>query len=60
MTSIPVPAPLYRHEVREVAAAANERDEARLASPFRRRRRTVRSLRDQILLDSLYVRHQII
>jgi hypothetical protein len=29
-------------------------------TPFRRRRRTVRSLREQILSDPLFVRHQIV
>jgi hypothetical protein len=42
------------------AAEAKEVEEARFVSPFRRRRRTVRSLREQILSDPLFIRHQII
>jgi hypothetical protein len=59
MSSIPVPAPLYRRPIRS-AAEAREAEESRFVAPFRRRRRTPRSLRDQILSDPLYVRHQII
>ena len=60
MSSIPVPAPLYRRPLHTSAEAAKAADEARFVSPFRRRRRTPRSLRDQILSDPLYIRHQII
>ena len=59
MTSIPAPVPLYPHPVR-TTAEAKEAEEARFVSPFRRRRRTVRSLREQILSDPLFIRHQII
>ena len=59
MTSIPVPTPLYRRPDR-ASADPKEVEEARFVTPFRRRRRTVRSLRDQILSDPLYIRHQII
>jgi hypothetical protein len=59
MSSIPVPAPLYRRPPRR-AAEAKEAEEARFVTPLRRHRRTVRSLREQILSDPLYIRHQII
>jgi hypothetical protein len=59
MSSIPVPAPLYRRPPRS-AVDAKEAEEARFVTPFRRHRRTVRSLREQILSDPLYIRHQII
>ena len=59
MSSIPVPAPLYRRPVR-AAVEAKAAEEARFVTPFRRHRRTVRSLREQILADPLYIRHQII
>ena len=60
MTSVPVPAPLYRRPLHAVSEAAKGSDDARFVAPFRRRRRTPRSLRDQILSDPLYIRHQII
>jgi hypothetical protein len=59
MTSIPVPIPQYRRPA-PAAAAVREVEEARFVTPFRRRRRTVRSLREQILSDPLFVRHQIV
>jgi hypothetical protein len=59
MTSIPVPASLYRRDA-QTRAATKEADDARFVSPLRRRRRTVRALREQIQFDSLYIRHQII
>ena len=61
MSSIPVPAPLYRrplHRTSEAAKAAD--DDARFVAPFRRRRRTPRSLREQVECDPRYIRHQII
>lgn len=58
MTSIPVPTPLYRSP--RPALVTKEVEEARFVSPLRRRRRTPRTLRDQILSDPLYVRHQIV
>jgi hypothetical protein len=59
MTSIPVPIPQYRRRV-PTAAVVREMEEARFVAPFRRRRRTVRSLREQILSDPLFIRHQIV
>jgi hypothetical protein len=59
MTSIPAPAPLYRRHA-QTSVATTEADDARFVSPLRRRRRTVRTLREQTQFDSLYIRHQII
>jgi hypothetical protein len=59
MTSIPVPIPMHRRPA-QTAAAVSEVEEARFVAPFRRRRRSLRSLRHEILSDSLYVRHLIV
>jgi hypothetical protein len=57
MSSIPVPAPLYRRPTLRIVRSAEEQPE--LVRPFRRRRRTVRTLREQILSDPQYCRHHV-
>ena len=57
MSSIPFPAPLYRRPTLRIVS----RDEQpALVRPFRRHRRTVRSLREQILCDPQYSRNYIV
>jgi hypothetical protein len=57
MSSIPVPAPLYRRPTLRIVGA----DEVpALVRPFRRRRRTIRTLREQVLCDPQYSRQHIL
>jgi hypothetical protein len=57
MSSIPVPAPLYRRPTLRLVSAEQEPEVAR---PFRRRRRTIRTLREQVLCDPQYSRQHIL
>jgi hypothetical protein len=58
MSSIPIPAPLYRRQTPRIVGG---NDEPAVVRPFRRRRRrTIRSLREQILCDPQYCRHHIL
>jgi hypothetical protein len=57
MSSIPIPAPLYRRPTLRVVRVE---DEPTLVRPFRRRRRTIRTLREQILCDPQYSRQHIL
>ena len=57
MSSIPIPAPLYRRPTLRIVAADEQPSVVR---PFRRRRRTIRSLREQILCDPQYSRHHVL
>jgi hypothetical protein len=57
MSSIPLPAPLYRRPTLRVVTAEQEQESA---PRFRRRRRTIRTLREQILCDPQYCRYHII
>lgn len=57
MTSISVPARLYREPTLRVVKP----DEvSTFVRPLLKRRRTLRSLRENSLYDQLYIRHQII
>ncbi len=57
MTSISVPARLYRQQTLRVVKP----DElSGFVRPLTRRRRTLRSLRERPLYDQLYIRHQIV
>ena len=57
MTSISVPARLYAKPTLRVV----ETDEvSTFVRPFRKRRRTLRSIRERALYDPLYIRHQIV
>ena len=57
MTSISVPARLYREPTLRIVKP----DElSTFVRPFRKRRRTLRSLRERALYDRLYIRHQIV
>jgi hypothetical protein len=56
MSSIPVPAPLYR---RPTLRIVSKEQEPELVRPFRRRRRTIRTLREQILCDPQHSRQHI-
>jgi hypothetical protein len=56
MSSIPIPASLYRRPTLRIVTA----DEPALVRPFRRRRRTIRSLREQILCDPQYSRQHVL
>jgi hypothetical protein len=57
MSSIPVPAPLYRRPTLRIVTSEPE---PQVARPFRRRRRTIRTLREEILCDPQYCRHHIL
>jgi hypothetical protein len=57
MSSIPVRAPLYRRPTLRLVSAEQEPEVAR---PFRRRRRTIRTLREQVLCDPQYSRQHIL
>jgi hypothetical protein len=57
MSSIPIPAPLYRRPTLRIVRAD---EESAVVRPFRRRRRTIQSLREQILCDPQYFRYHII
>jgi hypothetical protein len=57
MSSIPVPAPLYRRPTLRIVTAEEEQE---LVRPFRRRRRTIRTLREQVLCDPQYCRQHIL
>jgi hypothetical protein len=57
MSSIPIPAPLYRRPTLRIVASQPEPQAVR---PFRRRRRTIRTLREEILCDPQYCRHHIL
>lgn len=57
MTSISVPARLYRQPTLRIVKP----DEvSTFVRPLTRRRRTLRSLRENALYDPLYIRHQIV
>jgi hypothetical protein len=55
MSSIPVPAPLYRRPTLRIVAADDTP-----VRPFRRHRRTIRTLRERILCDPQYSRQHIL
>jgi hypothetical protein len=57
MSSIPVPAPLYRRPTLRIVRAEEQPE---LVRPFRRRRRTIRTLREEILCDPQYCRHHVL
>jgi len=57
MSSIPVPAPLYR---RPTLRIVSKEQEPELVRPFRRHPRTIRTLREQILCDSQFSRQHIL
>jgi hypothetical protein len=57
MSSIPFPAPLYRRPTLRIVSKQPEPEAVR---PFRRRRRTIRTLREQILCDPQYSRQHIL
>ena len=59
MSSIPVPAPLYRRPTLRIVAA-DEETTTTFVRPFRRRRRTIRTLREQVLCDPQYSRQHIL
>jgi hypothetical protein len=59
MSSIPVPAPLYRRPTLRIVSR-DERPAAALVRPFSRQRRTIRSVREQILCDPQYSRQHIL
>jgi hypothetical protein len=57
MTSISVPARLYAKPALRVV----ETDEvSAFVRPFRKHRRSLRSIRERALYDPLYIRHQIV
>jgi hypothetical protein len=56
MSSIPIPAHLYSRPTLRVVRAEDEP----LVRPFRRRRRTIRTLREQILCDPQFSRQHIL
>jgi hypothetical protein len=58
MSSIPVPAPLYRRPTLRIVS--RDEEPAKLVRPFNRRRRTIRSIREQILCDPQYSRQHIL
>ena len=55
MSSIPFPAPLYRRPTLRLVAPDEQP-----VRPFRRRRRTIRTLRERILCDPQYSRQHIL
>jgi hypothetical protein len=57
MSSIPVPAPLYRRPILRIVSTEPG---AEVVRPFLRRRRTIRTLREQILCDPQYCRYHIL
>jgi hypothetical protein len=57
MSSIPVPATLYRRPTLRIVTAEQEQENVR---PFSRRRRTIRTLREQVLCDPRYCRQHIL
>jgi hypothetical protein len=58
MSSIPLPAPLYRRPTLRIVAAHEET--TTFVRPFHRRRRTIRTLREQVLCDPQYSRQHIL
>jgi hypothetical protein len=56
MSSIPVPAPLYRRPTLRIVRSDEQPE---LVRPFRRRRRTIRTLREQVLCDPQYCRYHV-
>ena len=57
MSSIPVPAPLYRRPTLRIVSTEQEPEVVR---PFQRRPRTIRTLREQILCDPQHSRQHIL
>jgi len=57
MSSIPIPAPLYRRPTLRIVRAE---EQPGLVRPFQRRRRTIRSLREQVLCDPQFSRQHIL
>ena len=57
MSSIPFPVAVYRRPTLRIVRAD---EQPVFVRPFERRRRTIRSLREQILCDPQYSRYQII
>jgi hypothetical protein len=57
MSSIPIPAPLYRRPTLRIVRAEEQPGVVR---PFQRRRRTIRSLREQVLCDPQFSRQHIL
>jgi hypothetical protein len=57
MTSISVPARVYRGSTLRIV---KPEELSTFVRPFSRRRRTLRSLREQGRYDQLYIRHQIV
>jgi len=57
MSSIPIPAPLYR---RPTLRVVSKDDQPALVRPFRRRRRTIRTVREQVLCDPQFSRQHIL
>ena len=57
MSSIPIPAPLYRRPTLRIVRAE---EQSAVVRPFQRRRRTIRSLREQILCAPQYSRQHIL
>jgi len=57
MSSIPIPAPLYR---RPTLRVVSKDDQPALVRPFRRRRRPIRTVREQILCDPQFSRQHIL
>jgi hypothetical protein len=56
MSSIPFPAPLYRRPTLRIVSSEPEQE---IVRPFRRRRRTIRSVREQVLSDPQFCRYHI-
>jgi hypothetical protein len=57
MTSISVPTQLYRRPRLRIVAPG---EQPTMMRPFLRRRRTIRSLREQILCDPQYSRYHVL
>ena len=57
MSSIPFPVAVYRRPTLRIVRAD---EQPVFVRPFERRRRTIRSLREQVLCDPQYSRYQII
>ena len=57
MTSISVPARLYRQQTLRIV---QPEEVSTFVRPLMKRRRTLRSLRERALYDQLYIRHQIV
>jgi hypothetical protein len=58
MSSIPIPAPLYRRPTLRIVAP--DEKTTTFVAPFRRHRRTIRTLREQVLCDPQYSRQHIL